>query len=101
MPYATIEVELGLVSEDQLPEIATSGLLEGYESNALANLAGQFGEPYDPVEIERLWTEALQELDWRRQDRRRASRRRASWMRRTGDWRLPRCYGRHSIVLHA
>jgi hypothetical protein len=59
---AVAEVELGLVSGDQLPDIATSGLLEGYDSDALANLAGQFGEPYDPVEIDRLWSRAMQEL---------------------------------------
>ena len=59
---AVAEVELGLVSGDQLTDIATAGLLEGYESPALATLAGQFGEPYDPVEAERLWTAALDEL---------------------------------------
>jgi hypothetical protein len=59
---AAAEVELGLVSGDQLPDIATSSLLEGYDSDALANLAGQFGEPYDPVEIDRLWSRAMQEL---------------------------------------
>jgi hypothetical protein len=37
---AVAEVELGLISGDQLPDIATSGLLEGYESSALATLAG-------------------------------------------------------------
>ena len=56
------EVELGLVSGDHLTDIATAGLLEGYESEALATLAGQFGEPYDPVQAERLWTAALDEL---------------------------------------
>ena len=60
---AVAEVELGLLSTDQLPDVATSGLLEGYESAALAALAGQFGEMFDPVAIERLWTAALQELD--------------------------------------
>jgi hypothetical protein len=60
---AVAEVELGLVSDDQLPDIATAGLLEGYESTALAALAEQFGEPYDPVEIERLWSAALQDLN--------------------------------------
>ena len=59
---AVAEVELGLVAGDQLSDIATAGLLEGYESPALAALAGQFGEPYDPVEVERLWTAALTEL---------------------------------------
>jgi hypothetical protein len=59
---AVAEVELGLVSADQLADIATAGLLEGYESPALAALAGQFGEPYDSVEAERLWSTALQEL---------------------------------------
>ena len=60
---AVAEVELGLISGDQLAEIATTGLLEGYESSALAALAGQFGEPYDPVEAEALWSTAMQELD--------------------------------------
>jgi hypothetical protein len=59
---AVAEVVLGLVSPDHLSDIATAGLLEGYESPALATLAGQFGEPYDPVEAERLWNEALDEL---------------------------------------
>lgn len=59
---AVAEVELGLVSDDQLPDIATAGLLEGYHSPALSALAGQFGEPFDPVEVERLWGTALQEL---------------------------------------
>ena len=59
---AVAEVELGLVSGDHLTDIATAGLLEGYDSPALATLAGQFGEPYDPVEAERLWTAALDEL---------------------------------------
>lgn len=59
---AVAEVELGLVSSDQLPDIATAGLLEGYQSASLASLAGQFGEPFDPVEVERLWNLALQEL---------------------------------------
>ncbi len=60
---AIAEVELGLVAGDQLSDIATAGLLEGYESPALVMLAGQFGEPYDPVEVERLWTMALGELN--------------------------------------
>lgn len=60
---AVAEVELGLVPGDQLPDVATSGLLEGYESSALASLAGQFGEPYDPIESEQLWSTAMQELD--------------------------------------
>jgi hypothetical protein len=60
---AVAEVELGLVAGDQLPDIATAGLLEGYQSPSLEALAGQFGEPFDPVEVERLWTRALQELD--------------------------------------
>jgi hypothetical protein len=59
---AIAEVELGLVAGDQLSDIATAGLLEGYESPALVALAGQFGEPYDPVEVERLWTAAVAEL---------------------------------------
>ena len=60
---AVAEVELGLVSADQLTDIATAGLLEGYESPALAMLAGQFGEPHDSMEVERLWNTALQELE--------------------------------------
>ena len=60
---AIAEVELGLVAGDQLSDIATAGLLEGYESPALVALAGQFGEPYDPVEVERLWADALAELN--------------------------------------
>ena len=60
---AVAEVELGLVASDQLTDIATAGLLEGYESPALSILAGQFGEPYDPVEVERLWAAALVELN--------------------------------------
>lgn len=60
---AVAEVELGLVAADQLADIATAGLLEGYESPSLAALAGQFGEPYDSVEAERLWSTAMQELN--------------------------------------
>jgi hypothetical protein len=60
---AVADVELGLVAGDQLSDIATAGLLEGYESPALVALAGQFGEPYDPVEVERLWNDALVELN--------------------------------------
>jgi hypothetical protein len=60
---AVAEVELGLVAGDQLSDIATAGLLEGYESPALVTLAGQFGEPYDPIEAERLWALALAELN--------------------------------------
>ena len=59
---AAAEVELGLVSADQLSDIATAGLLEGYDSPALAALAAQFGEPADPVDAERLWQSALDEL---------------------------------------
>ncbi len=60
---AVAEVELGLVSSDQLPDVATAGLLEGYESPALTAVASQLGEPCDPIEIERLWSTALQELE--------------------------------------
>ena len=59
---AAAEVELGLVSGDQLPDIAMSGLLEGYGSPSLEGLAARFGEPFDAVEVERLWTAALEEL---------------------------------------
>jgi hypothetical protein len=68
------EVELGLVSGDQLADVAASGLLEGYESPALVALAGQLGEPYDPIEIERLWTAALDELEIPSDGRRAAAR---------------------------
>jgi hypothetical protein len=71
---AVAEVELGLVSSEQLPDIATAGLLEGYESSALGALAGQFGEPFDPVEVERLWSRALQELRIAGEDRTEAAR---------------------------
>lgn len=71
---AIAEVELGLVAGDQLSDIATAGLLEGYESPALVALAGQFGEPYDPVEVERLWTEALAELHIPTEERNAAAR---------------------------
>ena len=37
---AVAEVELGLVAGDQLSDIATAGLLEGYESPALVTLRG-------------------------------------------------------------
>jgi hypothetical protein len=68
------EVELGLVAPDQLPDVAASGLLEGYESAALASLAGRFGEPADPVEVERLWRRALEELEIPGDDRAGAAR---------------------------
>ncbi len=71
---AVAEVELGLVSSDELPDVATAGLLEGYESAALAAVAAQFGEPCDPVEIDRLWSAALQELDIPLDDRLAAGR---------------------------
>jgi hypothetical protein len=60
---AVAEVELGLVSGDQLPDIAMAGLLEGYESPSLTALAARFGEPYDAIESERLWAGVLQELE--------------------------------------
>jgi len=71
---AVAEVELGLVSTDQLPDVATTGLLEGYQSPSLAAVAGQFGEPCDPVEMDRLWSRALQELKMTLEDRRAAGR---------------------------
>jgi hypothetical protein len=61
---AAAEVELGLVSGDQLPDIAMAGLLEGYDSPSLTALAGRFGEPYDAIEVEGLWSSVLQELDF-------------------------------------
>ena len=60
---AVAEVELGLVSGEHLADIATGGLLEGYDSPSLTALAGQLGEPYDPIRAERLWSAALSELD--------------------------------------
>jgi len=71
---AVAEVELGLVSGDQLPDIATAGLLEGYQSTALAALAGQFGEHCDPVEVEELWRTALQELNFPLEGRKQAAK---------------------------
>jgi hypothetical protein len=71
---AVAEVELGLVSGDQLSDIATAGLLEGYESPSLATLAGQFGEPYDPIVAERLWAAALAELNITSESRTSAAR---------------------------
>ena len=59
---AVAEVERGLVSGDQLPDIAMAGLLEGYDSPSLTALAGRFGEPYDEIEVERLWALVMQEL---------------------------------------
>ena len=101
------EVELGLISGDQLTDIATSGLLEGYESPALAALAGQFGEPYDPVEIERLWTAAMQELEFPFEGRRAAARVLVrAYARQVAEGELPpqlgasKIAGLHRIMAH-
>jgi hypothetical protein len=71
---AAAEVELGLVSPNHLAEIATSGLLEGYQSAALSSLAELLSEPYDPVDAERLWSTAMQELDIPTEGRQAAAR---------------------------
>jgi hypothetical protein len=55
-------VTLGLVPGDQLAEIATGGLTEGYESSSLTALAGQSSCRYDSWECRRLWDTALDEL---------------------------------------
>src|SRR4026209_297240 len=55
-------VTLGLVPGDQLAEIATRGLIEGYESSSLAALAGQSSSRYDSWEWRRLWDTALDDL---------------------------------------
>jgi hypothetical protein len=55
-------VALGLIPGDQLPEIATTGLIEGYDCKSLAALAGESTAYYDPVECQRLWNAALLEL---------------------------------------
>jgi len=59
---AIAAVEVGLIRGDQLPDIATTGLLEGYESRWLAALAGESSRRYDSVECHRLWKAALDEL---------------------------------------
>ena len=48
---------LGLIPPDQLSEVATCGLVEGYGSRSLAALAGQ--SAYDAWEVDRLWSAAL------------------------------------------
>ena len=55
-------VTLGLVPGDQLAEIATGGLTEGYDSSSLAALAGQSSSRYDSWEWRRLWDTALDDL---------------------------------------
>jgi hypothetical protein len=55
-------VALGLIPGDQLREIATTGLIEGYDCQSLAALAGESAAYYDPVECQRLWKAALGEL---------------------------------------
>lgn len=71
---AVAEVELGLVAGDHLPDVATAGLLEGYDAPALAALAARFGEPFDPVANERLWSMALVELNIELEGTREAAR---------------------------
>lgn len=58
---------LGLIPRDQLPEVATCGLVEGYDSRSLTALAGQ--STYDAWEVDRLWSAALDELGLRIPDR--------------------------------
>ena len=55
-------VTLGLIPGDQLAEIATGGLTEGYDSSSLAALAGQSSCRYDSWECRRLWDSALDGL---------------------------------------
>lgn len=55
-------VLLGLVPGDELPKIATSALVEGFDSPSLAALAGQSTTAYDPLENRRLWHKAMDEL---------------------------------------
>jgi hypothetical protein len=105
---AVAELELGLVSSDQLPEIATVGLLEGYQSTALATLAGLFGEPYDPVEVENLWNTARMELELPYENRRRAARTLVrAYARLVADGELPpqlgasKIAGIHGIAAHS
>jgi hypothetical protein len=105
---AIAELELGLVSSDQLPEIATAGLLEGYRSNALAGLAGLVGEPYDPVEVENLWTVARAELELPSESRTDAGRTLVrAYARLVADGELPpqlgasKIAGIHAVAAHA
>ena len=55
-------IALGLLPGDELPDVATAALVDGYESPSLAALAGQSSTRYDPVECRRLWDMALGEL---------------------------------------
>ncbi len=55
-------VLLGLITGDELPDIATTALVEEFDSPSLAALAGQSSTAYDPVENRRLWDKALAEL---------------------------------------
>jgi len=105
---AVAEVELGLVSADQLSDIATAGLLEGYESPSLAALAGRFGEPYDPIEVERLWTAALAELNLTSDSRTTAAKLLVrAYARLVADGELPpqlgasKIAGLHRVTAHA
>jgi hypothetical protein len=105
---AAAEVELGLVSGDQLPEVATAGLLEGYQSAALSALAGQFGERCDPVETDRLWSAALDEIALPWQGRAAAARVLVrAYARLVADGELPpqlgasKIAGVHRIAKHA
>jgi hypothetical protein len=67
-------VALGLISGDQLPDVATTGLVEGYHCQSLAVLAGESTAHYDPVECHRLWGAALEELGLTMPDRLDAAR---------------------------
>jgi hypothetical protein len=58
-------VTLGLLPGDELPDVATAALVDGYESPSLAALAGQSTSRYDAVECRRLLEKALDELGLR------------------------------------
>src|SRR3954467_4801898 len=105
---AVAEVELGLVSADQLSDIATAGLLEGYESPSLAALAGRFGEPHDPIEVERLWTAAVAEWNLASDSRTAAAKLLVrAYARLVADGELPpqlgasKIAGVHRVTAHA
>ena len=61
-PERVAAVSLGLIPGDQRSEVATSGLVEGYDSRSLAALAGQSANAYDAWQSDRLWVAALDEL---------------------------------------
>ncbi|MEO8325122.1 MAG: hypothetical protein ABI618_04680 [Nitrospirota bacterium] len=55
-------VALGMIPGDQLPEVATVGIIEGYDCSSLAALAGQSSIVYDSWEFRGLWRRSLQEM---------------------------------------